>query len=172
MESKQKQYPAVDVTGDRSKVWCCKEQYCIGTWKVRSMNQGKLEVVKYVYNEGQIMKKNKIGSLVFNSTDVHSKVQNDRISSQNVKICEQKHWLCVSITSSINFSISASHFSNSRPVLFLVFGLLKKNFWCYANSLYICLYVCWERLQITLLLYLTAWFIVTTSFSLLNIWKI
>ena len=46
MEPKQKQYPVVDVTGDRSKVWCCKEQYCIGTWNVRSMNQGKLEVVK------------------------------------------------------------------------------------------------------------------------------
>ena len=47
MESKQKQYPAVDVTGDRSKVWCCKQQYCIGTWNVRSMNQqGKLEVIK------------------------------------------------------------------------------------------------------------------------------
>ena len=46
MEPKQKQYPAVDVTGDRSKVPCCKEQYCIGTWNVRSMNQGKLEVVK------------------------------------------------------------------------------------------------------------------------------
>ena len=46
MEPKQKQYPAVDVTGDRSKVQCCKEQYCIGTWNVRSMNQGKLEVVK------------------------------------------------------------------------------------------------------------------------------
>ena len=44
MEPKQKQYPAVDVTGDRSKVQCCKEQYCIGTWNVRSMNQGKLEV--------------------------------------------------------------------------------------------------------------------------------
>ena len=43
---KQKQYPAVDVTGDRSKVRCCKEQYCIGTWNVRSMNHGKLEVVK------------------------------------------------------------------------------------------------------------------------------
>ena len=40
MESKQKQYPAMDVTGDRSKVQCCKEQYCIGTWNVRSMNQG------------------------------------------------------------------------------------------------------------------------------------
>ena len=46
MEPKQKQHPVVDVTGDRSKVWCCKEEYCIGTWNVRSMNQGKLEVVK------------------------------------------------------------------------------------------------------------------------------
>ena len=46
MEPKQEQYPAVDVTGDRSKVRCYKEQYCIVTWNVRSMNQGKLEVVK------------------------------------------------------------------------------------------------------------------------------
>ena len=46
MEPKQKQYPAVDVTGDRNKVRCYKEQYCIGTWTVRSMNQDKLEVVK------------------------------------------------------------------------------------------------------------------------------
>ena len=45
-EPKQKQHPIVDVTGDRSKVQCCKEQYCIGSWNVRSMNQGKLEVVK------------------------------------------------------------------------------------------------------------------------------
>ena len=42
MESKQKQHPVVDVTGVGSKVQCCKEQYCIGTWNVRSMNQGKL----------------------------------------------------------------------------------------------------------------------------------
>ena len=46
MELKQKQYPVVDVTGDRSKVWCCKGQYYIGPWDVWSMNQGKLEVVK------------------------------------------------------------------------------------------------------------------------------
>ena len=46
MEPKQKQYPVVDVTGDGSKVRCCKKQYCIGTLNVRSMNQGKLEVVK------------------------------------------------------------------------------------------------------------------------------
>ena len=46
MEPKQTQHPGVAVTGDRSKVRCCKEQYCIGTWNVISMNQGKLEVVK------------------------------------------------------------------------------------------------------------------------------
>ena len=46
MEPKQKQYTAVDVTDDRNKVQCCKEQYCMGTWNVMSMNQGKFEVVK------------------------------------------------------------------------------------------------------------------------------
>ena len=46
VELKQKQHPVVDVTGDGSKVLCCKEQYCLGTWNVRSMNQGKLEMVK------------------------------------------------------------------------------------------------------------------------------
>ena len=46
MEPKQKQHPIVDVTGDGGKVRCCKEQYCIGTWNVRSMHQGKLKMVK------------------------------------------------------------------------------------------------------------------------------
>ena len=46
MEKKQKQQPVVDMTGDRSNVQWYKEQYCIRTWNVRSMNQGKLEVVK------------------------------------------------------------------------------------------------------------------------------
>ena len=46
MEPKQKQHPVGDVSGDESKVQCYKEQYCIATWNVRSMNQGKLEVVK------------------------------------------------------------------------------------------------------------------------------
>ena len=46
MEPKQKQSQAVVVTGDGSKVWCHKEQYCVGAWNVRSMNQDKLEVVK------------------------------------------------------------------------------------------------------------------------------
>ena len=46
MEPKQKQHQVVDVTSDGSKVRCCKEQYCMGTWNVSSTNQGKLEVVK------------------------------------------------------------------------------------------------------------------------------
>ena len=45
-EPKQKPQPVLDMTADGSKVQCCTEQYCIGTWTVRSMNQGKLEVVK------------------------------------------------------------------------------------------------------------------------------
>ena len=46
MGPKQKQHPAVNMTGDGSKVQCCKEQDCLRTWNLRSMNQGKLEVVK------------------------------------------------------------------------------------------------------------------------------
>ena len=47
-QPKQNQHPVLDMTGDGSKVQCCKEQYCIGTWNVWSMNQDKLEVVKQV----------------------------------------------------------------------------------------------------------------------------
>ena len=50
MEPKQKQCPIVNGTGDRSKVRCCKEQYYIGTWNVKSVNQRKLEVVKQEMN--------------------------------------------------------------------------------------------------------------------------
>ena len=46
MEPKQKQHPVVDVSDDGSKVQCCKEQYCIGTWNDRFMNQGKLKVLQ------------------------------------------------------------------------------------------------------------------------------
>ena len=52
MEPKQKQHPVVDGSGDRSKVQCHKEKCCIGTWNVRSMNQGKLEVVKQEMTTG------------------------------------------------------------------------------------------------------------------------
>ena len=45
-QPKQKQHPVLDVTGDGSKIQCYKEQYCIGTWNVRSMNEGNFEVVE------------------------------------------------------------------------------------------------------------------------------
>ena len=43
---KRKWCSVVDVSGDENKIWCCKKQYCIGTWNIRSMNQGKLDMVK------------------------------------------------------------------------------------------------------------------------------
>ena len=52
MEPKQKEHPVLDVTADGSKVQCCKEQYCIGTWNVRSMNQGKLEWSNKSWQDG------------------------------------------------------------------------------------------------------------------------
>ena len=51
MDPKQKQHPFMDVTDDRSKVRCCKEQYCIAAWNVRSMKQGKLEVINWRWQE-------------------------------------------------------------------------------------------------------------------------
>ena len=70
----KKQYPAVDVTGDRNKVQCRKEQYCIGTYDVRSMNQRKLEVVKQEMERVHvdilgISKLNRTGMGDFNSDD-------------------------------------------------------------------------------------------------------
>ena len=53
-EPKQNQHPVVDVTGDGSQVRCCKEQHGIGIWNVRSMNQGKLDVVKQEMARGNI----------------------------------------------------------------------------------------------------------------------
>ena len=54
MEPKQKEHLVVEVTGNGSKIRCCKEQYCMGTWNVRSVNQGKLEVVKQEKARGNI----------------------------------------------------------------------------------------------------------------------
>ena len=74
MEPKKKQHPVVYGNGDRSKVQCCKEQYYLGTWNVRSMNQGKFEVVKQEMarvniNILEISKLRRIGMGEFNSDD-------------------------------------------------------------------------------------------------------
>ena len=73
MELKQKRHPVVDVIGDGSKIWCCKEQYCIATW---SMNQGKLEVVKQEMARMnidifRISELKRTGTDKFNSDDHH-----------------------------------------------------------------------------------------------------
>ena len=69
MEPKQKQYPVVDMTGDKSKVQCCKEQYFIGTWNVRFMNQGKQEMTRVNVNILGISKLKWTGMGEFNSDD-------------------------------------------------------------------------------------------------------
>ena len=74
MEPKQKSYPAVDVTGDISNVRCCKEQYCIGTWNVRSMNQCKLDMVNQMaarvnIDTLRISELKRMGMGEFNSSD-------------------------------------------------------------------------------------------------------
>ena len=89
MEPKQKQHPVVDVTGDRSKIRCCKEQYCIGTCNVRFMNQGKMEVVKEQMarvnvNILGISKLKWIGMGEFNS-DSHVSTTEDRNPSEEMK---------------------------------------------------------------------------------------
>ena len=69
IEPKQKQYPAVDVTGNRRKIRCCKEQYCIGTWNVRSMNQVKQEMARVNIDILGISKLKWTGMGEFNSDD-------------------------------------------------------------------------------------------------------
>ena len=53
-KANQKHHPVVGVSGGESKVWYCKEKYCIGTWNIRFMNQGKLNVVKHEMGRGNI----------------------------------------------------------------------------------------------------------------------
>ena len=69
MEPKKKQYPAVDVTGDISKVWCCKEQYCIGTWNVRVLEVVKQEMARVNVDILGISKLKWTGMGKFNSDD-------------------------------------------------------------------------------------------------------
>ena len=69
LSKNKKQHTVVDVTGDGNKVRCCKEQYCIGTWNVRSMNQGKFEVGRVNINILGIRELKWMGMGEFNSDD-------------------------------------------------------------------------------------------------------
>ena len=91
-EPKQKQHPVVDVTGGGSKVQCFKEQYCIGTWNVRSMSQGKLEVVKQE-TAREIVDILAISELKWTGLGHHSQQKNPKCSSR-VQSQKQQNDLC------------------------------------------------------------------------------
>ena len=84
---KWKQHSDVSVSGGESKAWCCKEQYCIGTWNVRSMNQGKLELVKQEMARvnidivGKNLIRNGVALIVNKSPKGSTWVQQDDLSS-------------------------------------------------------------------------------------------
>ena len=95
MEPKQKQHPVVDVTGDRRKVQCYKEQNSIRTWKVKSMNQGKLEVVKQErarvnVNILRISELNRTGMGEFNSDDHYIYCGQESLRRHEVAIMVKK----------------------------------------------------------------------------------
>ena len=102
MEPKKKQNPVVDVTGDRRKVWWCKEQYYIGSWNFRSMNPGKLEMAKQEMARVNIdilgiseLKCNRMGE--FNSDDHYiyycgqESLRRNGVASSSIKESEMQY---------------------------------------------------------------------------------
>ena len=113
MEPKQKEHPVVDVTGDRRKVQCCKEQYCKGTWNVRSMNQGKLEVVKQEMarvniNILEISELKWAGMGEFNSDDPHTYYCGQEFHRRN--------GLAFIVNKSIENAVLGCNLKNSRKI--------------------------------------------------------
>ena len=116
MEPKQKQHPVVDVAGDGSNVRCCKEQYCMETQYIRSMNQGKLKVVK------QEMARVNVDFLGISSVQFSHSVMSDSVTS-----CIAARQASLSITNSqsllklmpIESVMPSSHLILCRPLLLL-----------------------------------------------------
>ena len=127
MEPKKKQHLVVDITGDGSKVWYCKEQYCIGTWNVRSMNQGKLEVVKQEMarvnvNILGISELKWTGMGEFNSDDHHIYYcgQESRRRNGVAIIVKKRLWNSVLGCNLKNYRMISVHFQG-KPFNILVF---------------------------------------------------
>ena len=101
MEPKKIQHPVVNVTSDRSKVRCCKEQYCIGPWNVRSMNQGKLEVVK---QEMARVKVHILGIGALRGTEISEFNSDDHY----IYYCEQESHRRIGVAIMVNKSLKYS----------------------------------------------------------------
>ena len=126
MEPKQKQYPVVDVAGDRSKVRCCKQQYCVGTWNVRSMNQGKLEVVKQEMarvnvNILEISKLKWTGMGDFNSDDHY------------IYYCRQESLRRNGVAITVNKSLKCSTWMHSQKWQNSLCLFLRQTIWYHGN---------------------------------------
>ena len=113
MEPKQKQHPVVNGTGDGSRVWCCKEQYCIGTWNVRSMNQGKLELVKQEMTRVNI---NILGISELRWTGM------GEFNSDNhyIYYCEQeslrRNWVAIIVNKRVRNAVLGCNLKNDRKI--------------------------------------------------------
>ena len=112
-KTKQKQHPVVDVTGDIGKVRCCKEQYCIGTWNVRSMNQGKLKVVKQEMARVNI---NILGICELKWTGMGEFNSDDH----SIYYCEQEslrtNGLAIIVNKSVSKAVLGCHLKNDRMI--------------------------------------------------------
>ena len=98
---KTKKHPVVDVTGDGRKVWCCKEQYCIGTWNVRSMNQAKLEVVKQEMARVNI---NILGISELKCTGMGKFNSNDHYIYYCGQESFRRNWVVIVVNKSLNYN--------------------------------------------------------------------
>ena len=123
MEPKRKQHPGVNVTGDRSRVQCYREQYCIGTWNVRSMSQGKLEVVKQETARVNIdilgiseLKWSGMGE--FNSDDHYIYYCGQELLSRN--------GVAIIVNKRVQNGVSGCNFKNDRMISF-VRGNIQEN---------------------------------------------
>ena len=113
IEPKQKQYPVVDVTGDRRKVQCYKEQYSIRTWKVKSMNQGKLEVVK---QEMARKKVNILGISELKWTGMGEFNSNDHYFDYGGQASLRRNGLAIMVNKRVQNAVLGRNLKNDRMI--------------------------------------------------------
>ena len=113
MEPKQKQHPAVNGTGDGGRVRCCKEQYCIGIWNVRFMNQGKLEVVKQEMARVNI---NILGITELKWTGMGEFNSDDHYTYYCGQKCLRRNGVAIMVNKRVQNAVLGYNFKNERMI--------------------------------------------------------
>ena len=103
----------MDVTGDGSEVQCCKEQYCIGTWNVRSMNQGKLEVVK---QEMARMNINILGISELKGTEMGEFNSDDHYIYYCGRECLRRNGVAIMVNKRVRNAVLGCNLKNDRMI--------------------------------------------------------